>query len=118
MGTWSGWCETLGSWMPSTGQSQELEIRLGLVVQALSSFLGCSARLWGLLSGPLDIILMGGAVSFVYGVPVPLVTGGINDGLYLFQMPFLDLSHSFSHGMGLLLDEGLEPNLLSVTGDH
>ena len=57
--------------------------------------------------GSLDIFLSRGAVTFMTGVSVLSALGGIGDGLYLPQMPFLDLTHSFIHGTILFLDEGL-----------
>ena len=51
-------------------------------------------------------------------VSVLSASGGNSDGLYLLQTPFLDLPHSFIRGTILFLDEGLEPDLLPVTGDH
>ena len=54
----------------------------------------------------------------ITGLPILSASGGIGDGSYLLQMPFLDLPHSFIYGMVLLLDESLEPELLPVAGDH
>ena len=55
---------------------------------------------------------------FIAGPPILSVSDSISDGLYLFQMPFLDLPYSFIHGTVLLLDKSFEPDLLSVAGDH
>ena len=68
--------------------------------------------------GSLDVFLSGGAVAFIAGPPILSVSDGVGDGLYLFQMLFLDLPHSFIHSTVLLLDENFEPDLLSVAGDH
>ena len=68
--------------------------------------------------GALDVFLSGGAAVLMAGPPILSVLDSIGNGLYLFQMPFLDLPHSFVHGTVLLLDESFEPDLLSVTGDH
>ena len=63
--------------------------------------------------GPLDVVLLGGAVTLMAGA-----LGGISDGLHLLQVPFLDLPHSFIHSAILLLDKGIELDLLPVAGDH
>ena len=68
--------------------------------------------------GSLDIFLSGGSVALMTGAPILSVPGGIGDGLYLLQMPFLDLPHSFIYGRVLLLDESLKQDLLPVAGDH
>ena len=68
--------------------------------------------------GFLDVFLLGGAVAFKAGPPILSVSDSIGNGLYLFQMPFLDLPHSFIYGTVLLLDESFEPDLLPVTGYH
>ena len=68
--------------------------------------------------GSLDVFLLGGAVAFKAGLPILSVSDSIGDGLYLLQMPFLDLPHSFIYGAVLLFDESFKPDLLSVTGDH
>ena len=115
---WSRWCETLGTWTPSTRQSGELEIWFGFAVQASSSFSGRGAVLWRLLTGSLDIFLSGGTVALMTGSPILLALGGVSDGSYLIQMLFLDLPHSFIYGTVLLLDKSLEPDLLPVAGDH
>ena len=57
-------------------------------------------------------------MALMTGAPILLALGGISDGLYLLQMPFLDLPHSFIYGTVLLLDESLELDLLPVAGDH
>ena len=94
----SRWCETLGTQTPSTRQGQELEIRFGFAVQAVSSFSGCGTILWRLFMGSLDVFLLGGAAALMTGLPILLALGGIGDGSYLLQMLFLDLPHSFIHG--------------------
>ena len=68
--------------------------------------------------GSLDVFLSGGIVALMAGPPILSVLDSIGDGLYLFQMPFLDLPHSFIHSMVLLLDKSFEPDLLPVAGDH
>ena len=68
--------------------------------------------------GSLDIFLLGGAVAFKAGSPILSVLEGISEGLYLQQMPFLHLPHSFIYGTFLLLDESFELDLLPVAGDH
>ena len=45
-------------------------------------------------------------MAFVTGVSVLPVVGGVDNGLYLFMVPFLDLSHSLGHGAVLFLGEG------------
>ena len=57
-------------------------------------------------------------MAFKAGPPILSVSDSVSDGLCLFQMPFLDLPHSFIYGMVLLLDESFELDLLPVTGDH
>ena len=80
------------------------------MVQASSFFSGCDAVLWRLLTGSLDIFLSGGIAALITGLPILLALGGVGDGLYLLQMLFLDLPHSFIYGTVLLLDESLEPD--------
>ena len=46
-------------------------------------------------------------MAFKAGPPILSVSDSVSDGLCLFQMPFLDLPHSFIYGMVLLLDERL-----------
>ena len=91
---------------------------LGLSVQISSSFPGRGAGLWRLFTGSLDVVLSGGTAMLMTGVPFFLASGSISDGLYLLQMPFLDLPYSFIHGAILLLDEGVKPDFLPVAGDH
>ena len=79
---------------------------------------GCGAVLWRLLTESLDVFLLGDTAVLMAGPPLLSVLDDDGDGLYLFQMPFLDLPHSFIHGMVLLLDESFEPDLLPVAGDH
>ena len=74
-------------------------------MQAVSSFSGCRAILWRLLTGSLDIFLLGGAAVFEAGPPIFSVSDGVSDGLDLFQMPFLDLPDDFIYGVVLLPDE-------------
>ena len=87
-------------------------------MQAASSFLGYGAVLWRLLTESLDVFLSGSTVALMAKPPILSVSDGISDCLYLFQMPFLDLPHSFIDGTVLLLDKSFEPDLLPVAGDH
>ena len=112
------WEQCLDGVLPGEAGNWRSDLDLRCRLCPLSQGMAPYTILWRLLTGSLDVFLSGGAVTLMAGSPILSTLGGIGDGSYLLQMPFLDFPHSFIYGAVLLLDESLEPDLLPVTGDH